>query len=218
LKADGTVWGWGYNINGQAGDAKGGPVTVAPVRFSGLNGVVAIAGGGAHSLAVKADGTVWAWGFNQYGQLGNGSNTNSYAPVQVSGLVHVIAAAAGDHYSLGLKADGTVWAWGRNTEGELGNGTNAETNLPVWVQGLSGIIAISAAPAVGPNHSLALKADGTVWAWGYNSSGQLGNGGTTNSNVPIQVPGIQGAIAIAAGGAHSVAILAAPAKHSVSSR
>ena len=215
LKADGTVWAWGYNSNGQAGDGKGLPgdgharITAAPVEVSGLSGIIAIAGGGAHNLAVKADGTVWTWGFNQYGQLGNGTNADSYAPVQVPGLVNAIAAAGGEHYSLALKSDGTVWAWGHNHEGELGNGTNTDSNLPVWVTGLNGVVAI--APTSGAKHSLALKSDGTVWAWGYNASGQLGNGGNTDSNVAIQVPGVRGAIAIAAGGAHSVAILAAPA-------
>jgi serine/threonine protein kinase len=215
LKVDGTVWAWGYNGNGQAGDGKGAPfevrggITIVPVEVSGLGDVVAIAGGGAHSLAVKADGTVWAWGFNQYGQLGNGSNADSYAPVQVPGLVNVIAAAGGEHHTLALKSDGTVWAWGRNRHGELGNGTNTDSNVPVWVSGLSGVIAI--APASGANHNLALKADGTVWAWGYNASGQLGNGGKTDSNVPIQLPGIRGAVAIAVGGAHSVTIVVAPA-------
>ena len=215
LKADGTVWAWGYNANGQAGDGKGAAfdahssITIVPVEVSGLGDLVAIAGGGAHSLAVKADGTVWAWGFNQYGQLGNGSNADSYAPVQVPGLVNVIAAAGGEHHTLALKSDGTVWAWGRNLHGELGNGTNTDSNVPVWVSGLSGVIAI--APASGANHSLALKADGTVWAWGYNASGQLGNGGKTDSNVPIQLPGIRGAIAVAVGGAHSVTIVTAPA-------
>ena len=215
LKADGTVWAWGYNANGQAGDGKGAAfdahssITIVPVEVSGLGDLVAIAGGGAHSLAVKADGTVWAWGFNQYGQLGNGSNADSYAPVQVPGLVNVIAAAGGEHHTLALKSDGTVWAWGRNRHGELGNGTNTDSNVPVWVSGLSGVIAI--APASGANHSLALKADCTVWAWGYNASGQLGNGGKTDSNVPIQLPGIRGAIAVAVGGAHSVTIVTAPA-------
>jgi len=215
LKADGTVWAWGYNGNGQAGDGKGLPgdghtgTTTVPVEVSGLRAVVAIAAGGAHSLAVKADGTLWAWGFNEYGQLGNGSNADSYAPVQVPGLANVVAAVGGEHYSLALKSDGTVWAWGRNREGELGNDTNTDSNLPVWVSGLNGVISL--APASGAKHCLALKSDGTVWAWGYNASGQLGNGGATDSNVPIQVPGIRGAIEIAAGGAHSIAILEPPA-------
>ena len=218
LKADGTVWAWGSNGNGQLGDGTGragdGPITIArvPVRVSGLSGVIAVAAGGAHSLAVKADGTVWAWGFNQYGQLGNGSNQDSYVPVRVPGLVGAIAVAGGDHYSLAVKSDGTVWAWGRNREGELGNGTNTESNLPVWVSDLSGVVAIAASPAQGPGHSLALKADGALWDWGYNAYGQLGDGGNRDSNVPVQVSGVRGAMAIAAGGSHSIAILAAPAR------
>jgi alpha-tubulin suppressor-like RCC1 family protein len=127
-------------------------------------------------------------------------------------LVGAIAVAGGDHYSLAVKSDGTVWAWGRNREGELGNGTNTESNLPVWVSDLSGVVAIAASPAQGPGHSLALKADGALWAWGYNAYGQLGDGGNRDSNVPVQVSGVRGAMAIAAGGSHSIAILAAPAR------
>src|SRR2546425_479741 len=88
--------------------------SIAPVEVSGLNGAVAVAGGGYHSLALKSDGTVWAWGDNSGGQLGNGTNTLSNTPVQVFGLSGVVAVAAGGGHSLALKSDGTVWAWGIN--------------------------------------------------------------------------------------------------------
>jgi len=149
------------------------------------DGITAIAGGGTHSLALKNDGTVWAWGYNGYGQLGNGGTyTTSNVPVQASGLTGGITAImGGHHHSLALKNDGTVWAWGYNYYGQLGNGTNTNSNVPVRVSGLAGITKI----AGGGLHSLALKNDGTVWAWGYNYYGQLGNGIYSASNVPVRV-------------------------------
>jgi hypothetical protein len=158
--------------------------------------MVAVAGGGSHSLAVKSDGTVWAWGANWSGQLGNGTNTSSNVPVQVTGLSGVVAVAGGGNHSLALKSDGTVWAWG---SGLLGDGTTTNSNVPVQVTGLSGVVAV----AGGVDHSLALKSDGTVWAWGY---GLLGDGTTTNSNVPVQVTGLSGVVAVAAGWDHSLTV------------
>jgi hypothetical protein len=157
---------------------------------------------------LKNDGTVWAWGRNDYGQLGNGTNTNSNLPVPVSGLSGVTDIAGGFYHSLALKNDWTVWAWGYNNDGELGNGTNTNSNVPVQVvtslggPALSGITDI----AGGGLHSLALKSDGTVWAWGRNSEGELGKGTNTNSKVPVQVSGLTGVTAIAGGGYHSLAI------------
>jgi alpha-tubulin suppressor-like RCC1 family protein len=207
LKDDGTVWAWGYNSNGQLGNGtktdSNLPVqVVTSVGGPALTGITAIAGGGDHSLALKNDGTVWAWGGNYYGELGNGTNTDSNVPVQVSGLTGITAIAGGGGGSLALKNDGTVWAWGYNHQGQLGNGTNTNSNVPVQVAGLSGITKI----AGGGSHSLALKNDGTVWAWGYNYYGQLGNGTNTDSNVPIQVSGLTGVTAIAGGDYHSLAI------------
>ena len=205
----GTVLAWGDNVDGQLGN---GTFTTSntPVEVSGLTGVTAIAAGGAfnhHSLALKSDGTVWAWGANSAGQLGNGSFTGSNTPVQTSGINGVTAIAGGQLHSLALKSDGTVWAWGFNLDGQLGNGTNTTTypyglDTPVQVLGLTGVIAI----AGGGAHSLALKSDGTVWAWGQNNKGQLGNGSFTGSNTPVQTSGISGVTAIAGGVSHSLAL------------
>jgi len=218
LKSDGTVWTWGYNSFGELGNGTYRNSNT-PVQVSGLSGVMAIAGGGFHSLALKSDGTVWAWGNNGEAELGNGTYTTiapygSAKPVQVLGpggvgyLTGVTAIAAGGDHSLALKSDGTVWAWGNNGEGELGNGTNATSSAPVQVLGsggegyLAGVTAIAA----GGFHSLALKGDGTVWAWGLNYSGQLGNGRNTASNTPVQVNWISGVTAVAGGVLHSLAL------------
>ncbi|MBI4492930.1 MAG: IPT/TIG domain-containing protein, partial [Chloroflexi bacterium] len=209
LKNDGTVWAWGNNRFGQLGDGTSSTVRTTPVQVSGLSGVVAIAAGGYHSLALKNDGTVWAWGANWYGALGDGTATNRLTPVQVPGLSGVMAVAAGSAHSLALKGDGTVWAWGGNYSGQLGDGTTVTTGCysrptPVQVSGLSGASAIAA----GASHSLALKSDGTVWAWGYNGYGQLGDGTTTGHATPVQVSGLRGATALAGGLYHTLAVQA----------
>jgi alpha-tubulin suppressor-like RCC1 family protein len=202
LRNDGTVWDWGYNNYGQLGTGSIGSFSNIPVQVSGLTGVIAIAGGAYHSLALRNDGTVWSWGYNGSGELGNGNNTNSTIPVQVSGLTGITAVACGNSFSLALRNDSTVWAWGGNLEGELGNGANTGSFLPVQVSGLTKVIAI----AGGVHHSLALRKDGTVWTWGFNMYGQLGNGTNTDSNIPIQVSTLSGIVGVAAGYGHSLAM------------
>ena len=97
------------------------------------NGILAIAGGWGHSLTLKGDGTVWAWGYNEAGQLGNGTNSDSNVPAQVLGLTGVTVIVGGYYHSLALKNDGTIWVWGHNRSGQLGNGTNSDSNVPVRV-------------------------------------------------------------------------------------
>ncbi|WP_242592715.1 RCC1 domain-containing protein [Corallococcus exiguus] len=158
--------------------------------------------GGVHSLAAKQDGTVWAWGYNFSGQLGDGTSTRRLTPVRVQGLTGVTALAAGYQHSLALNPDGTAWAWGYNASGQLGDGTHTDRSTPVQVQGLPGVAALAA----GDSHTLALKQDGTVWAWGYNAFGQLGDGTVTSRPAPVQVQGLTGIAALAAGYRHSLAL------------
>jgi len=138
-----------------------------------------VASGYSHALGITTDGTLWAWGLNSYGQLGDGTTTNRLSPVQVgSGFAQV---AAGYLHTVALKADGTLWAWGYNGFGQLGDGTTTQRLSPVQVG--SGFAQVAA----GYLHTVALKADGTLWAWGYNYYGQLGDGTTTNRLSPVQV-------------------------------
>ena len=124
-----------------------------------------------HALALKKDGTVWAWGDNTYGQLGDNTTTQRNEPVAVQGLAGVATIAGGLYHSLAVKTGGTLWAWGYNGNGQLGDDTTTNRIEPVQVQNLTGV----AATAGGWSHSLALKSDGTVWAWGENQDGQLGD-------------------------------------------
>lgn len=225
LKIDGSVWAWGINESGQLGTGDTSlnffPVQVVGPGGIGLLGdVSAVARGGNHSLAVKSDGTVWAWGGNANGELGNNSLIDSSVPVQVVGaggtgvLSGVTAVAGGSDFSLALKGDGTVWAWGANGDGRLGNNGTAPSPFPVQVVGAggAGVLTGVTAIAAGSSHALALKNDGTVWAWGTNGDGRLGNNSTAPSPHPVQVVGAGGAgvlsgiTAISGGDHHSLAL------------
>ena len=196
LASDGTVYAWGFNEEGQLGngttDDSNIPVAVTTTGTSMAGKTItAISGGYSHSLALASNGTVYAWGYNDYGQLGNGTTTVSNKPVAVTTTgtpiadKTITAISAGYSHSLALASDGTVYAWGNNGNGRLGNGTTTHSNKPVAITDtpMAGktITAISA----GSSHSLALASDGTVYAWGFNEEGQLGNGTNVDSNLPV---------------------------------
>lgn len=203
LANDSTVWAWGDNASGQLGNGTFNSDSI-PTQVPGLTQVVSVSGGTAayHSLALKADGTVWAWGRNTDGQLGIGTTVNSNVPMQVQGLSHIVAISGGEYHSLAIRKDGTVWAWGRNGNGQLGDNTVANSNVPVQVIGMTGAIEVAA----GRFYSIALRSDSTVWTWGENLYGQLGNGATVDAHTPVQVTGLTDATAIAGGAFHGLAI------------
>jgi alpha-tubulin suppressor-like RCC1 family protein len=191
LKDDGTVWGWGSDAFGQLGDgtanATGCYCELAPVQAIGLSNIVTITSGSFHSLALRNDSTLWAWGNNSNGQLRTGVLGNSAVPTQVP-ISGVVSIAAGQNFSYAVKADGTVWAWGDNYWGQCGAGGGGI--FPVQVNDISNVIAV----ANSFNHAIALKSDSTVWTWGANYSGQLGVGNTSNSSVPQMVQGLSGIV------------------------
>ncbi len=209
LKGDGTVWAWGLNDAGQLGDGTAID-RISPVQVPGLRGIIALDAGGWHTVVLKGDGTIWAWGNNYHGQLGDGTTTDRAIPIQVRNLNAVVAIAAGFGHSVALKSDGTVWAWGDNIFGELGDGTvgqvggpSADRTTPVQTRGMSGGVALDA----GYSHTVALKGDGTAWAWGDNYHGQLGDGTSLNKRItPVQVSGLSGGVALAAGWSFTVAL------------
>ncbi len=189
LRGDGHVWSWGGNAYGQLGNGTDGS-NGRPGVVLGISGVVGIAAGACHCLALRSDGTVWAWGRNSSGQVGDGTmGTDRWAPVQVQGLTNAVAVAAGDAHSLALKSDGTVWSWGDNTNGEIGDGTTSRRLVPVQVASLTSVIRVASGGSPGYGHSLALRSDGTVWGWGSNARGVLGDGTTTARSRPVQWSG-----------------------------
>ncbi len=200
LRNDGTVWAWGENQNGQVGDGTHND-RFGPVQVSGISGVVAISAGNFHSLALKGDGTVWVWGFNWAAS----PPREELSPVPVSGLSGAIAVAAGAFHNLALRSDGTAWAWGENGAGQLGDGTTQSRYTPAPVSDLTDVAAIAASTWQG-GHNLALKSDGTLWAWGFNGNGQIGDGTTENRLLPVPVSGLSEVIDIGANFQHSAAV------------
>jgi alpha-tubulin suppressor-like RCC1 family protein len=198
LKADRSLWAWGSNATGQLGN---GTETDTATPTLVLSDVRAVATGGfydfGHTLALKTDGTLWTWGDNIFGQLGDASSLlGRSAPALV--LSDVQGIGAGDSHSFAIKADGSLWAWGYNDSGQLGDGTTTNRTLPVSV--LSNVQLASG----GALHSLAVRNDGSLWAWGINYAGQLGDGSTVDRRLPVKV--MEGVKSAVAGSNHSIAL------------
>lgn len=205
LRSDGTVWAWGENGGGIFGDTGKRSFSATPLEVPGLSDIVAIAAGDHAGYALRADGTVWAWGYGGYGELGDGEiHQEPIAPEQVPGLSGITAIGAGGDFGLAIRSDETVLAWGGNVDGTLGNGSTAnQSYVPVQVSGLTGVTQVAGDSANG----YAVKSDGTVWAWGYGETGELGNGTSPEvSRTPVEVSGLTDVTALAAGdeGAHAL--------------
>ena len=228
LASDGTVYSWGFNSWGQLGSGTSGtannasaPVAVktAGTPMEGKT-IVQVAAGATHSLALATDGTIYAWGKNEYGQLGDDSTTNSPVPVAVKTAgtpmdgKTIIQIHAGYEHSLALASDGTVYAWRRNNSGQLGKNDATDAHIPAAVQTLGTPMAgkVIVQLVAGNSQSMALASDGTVYTWGWNQYGQPGNGTTTNSRIPVAVVTTGTPLAgkiisqIAAGNAHALAM------------
>jgi alpha-tubulin suppressor-like RCC1 family protein len=197
LTSDGTVLSWGYNGLGSLGRGTIGGNFTTPAPVVGLTNVIAIAAGNYTGYALRGDLTVWAWGYNAFGELGNGTTTNSGTPVQVQGLsqIHSIAGTQANGYA--VTGTGAVYAWGRGGQGAIGNGSFADQLTPVLAN-VSGVTKVVAGEA---GWAMALLSDGTLKAWGYNVNGVLGTGAIagTNQNAPQSVLGAAAVVDIAAG-------------------
>ncbi|MGG1517754.1 InlB B-repeat-containing protein [Paenibacillus oryzisoli] len=183
-----------------------GFIPMAPMKSAhAADDVVApqLATGYYHSAVLLSDGTVWAWGRNEKGQLAYDTGTYSTWPVLIRNLDHVKQIATSIMSNYAIKEDGTLWAWGLNGNGQLGDGTLMNRTLPVQVSGISGVTAVSTGLGY---HVLALKNDGTVWAWGRNDNGELGDGTTTQRQLPVQVVGLTDVVTLVNAGYHSLAL------------
>ena len=183
LLSDGTLWAWGWNAYGQLGT--GDTVDrLTPTQIGADDNWVSVAGNcSAHSTtALKSDGTLWAWGWNAYGQLGTGDTADRHSPTEIGTGNYWVSVAAGLH-TMALKADGTLWAWGYNGYGQLGTGDTADRHSPIQVGADNKWTSV----AVGDQYTVALKTDGTLWAWGFNYYGQLGTGDTVDRHGPAQI-------------------------------
>lgn len=185
IKNDGTLWCWGTNYYGQLGDNTSVLKRSSPVQtVAGGNNWKQVACGSFHTAAIKTDGTLWLWGQNNNGELGDNTTTNKSSPVQtVTGGNNWIQAACGYQHTVAKKTDGTLWVWGINSNGGLGTNNTTSYSSPVQtVAGGSNWNVVSA----GGFRTSAIKNDGTLWIWGINNAGQLGDNSTVNKSSPVQ--------------------------------
>ena len=190
IKTDGSLWAWGYGGYGQFGDGTTTTTRRKPGRVGSANNWASIACGGSHTAALKTDGTLWNWGYNNTGQLGNGTTTQSASPVQVSSGSTWLAVACGSYHTVAVRSNHTLWAWGLNSSGQLGDGTKTNQSTPTQV----GADADWAQVACGQSITVALKTDGTLWTWGSNVTSPVQVGSDTTWNY------------VACGDSHTMAI------------
>lgn len=200
LRSDGTAWAWGQNQDGEMGNGTTSVTQFTPVQVSGLSAVVAVSAGADFGLALRSDGTVWAWGDNLVDQLGGGTESDSLVPVQVKGLVSISSIAAGAASALAIRTllgTTSAWTWGEPADNIAGS--TSVTEVPPIGAGIAGI-------AAGQNFSLVLGTDGSVWGWGWNFPDVLlTNVLSTNTPVRVVGPG-SGITQLAADGSHVLAL------------
>lgn len=183
--SDNKLYGWGVNLNGEVGKSSKTDYVSNPYRIKSLDGAVYASTGYDHTAAIKSDGSLWTWGSNTYGQLGNGTTTDSYKPSQVLENVAVVKATLSNTYA--LKKDGTLWAWGGNSRGEVGDGTRTDKLVPVQI--LEDVVSVAGRDGVvsAGGGGYAIKKDGSLWAWGSNAYGQVGDGSGEKCLSPVRI-------------------------------
>lgn len=186
LKKDGTIWSCGQNYYGQLGNGTNSFNSSTDFNWTQMgnsNNWKTISTGDYFTIGLKNDGTLWAWGDNSSGQLGNSSNDNSYSPIQIGNDNNWQVISTGYSHTLAIKTNGTLWAWGGNYHGQIGDGTNLDKILPFQIGSDTNWEKIS----TNLGHNMAIKTDGTLWGWGWNKYGQLGDGSEINKTIPTQI-------------------------------
>jgi alpha-tubulin suppressor-like RCC1 family protein len=205
IKTDGTLWVWGANAYGELGLDVSGALgkRSSPVQVGALTTWSQIKAGTVATAALKTDGTLWLWGRNNYGQLGQNipTSTNRSSPVQVGALTTWSKIANSGYHVVAIKTDGTLWSWGANGSGQLGLGNTVYRSSPVQV----GALTTWSDTAVGAYFTMATKTDGTLWTWGNNAFGELGQGTATGLSSPVQVGALTTWSNIAGGDRHTMA-------------
>jgi alpha-tubulin suppressor-like RCC1 family protein len=207
VRENGTAWGWGSNSQGQLGNASTASTSSPVSVVGGFTDWTQISSGSAHSIGLRANGTAWAWGNNNYGKLGDNTATGKSSPVSVvGGFTDWTQVSTNFNHCLGLRANGTAWAWGCNAFGNLGDNSTVNKSSPVSVVGgFTDWTQISS----GSSHNVGVRANGTAWAWGVNSYGRLGDNTAVSKRSPVSVVGgFTGWIQVNAGGSHSLGIVA----------
>ena len=201
---DGTLWGWGANSTGQLGNGTITATTSSPVQIGTLNNWSKLFAAWSGTMAIKTNGTLWGWGFNTYGQLGDGTAAAKSSPVQIGTLVDWSTLAVGNNHTLALKTDGTIWSWGFNGNGELGQNIAISINRssPVQIGTRNDWTWIGA----GSNHSIAVRSDGTLWTWGSSIRGEGGRNTTTGVSSPVQIGTLTNWSKVQGGGYFTLAV------------
>jgi alpha-tubulin suppressor-like RCC1 family protein len=205
LQADGALLCWGGNFNGQLGDGtdqkRSGAVWIKSLGKT----VTSVSAGAFHTCAVKENGSLWCWGKNDAGQLGDGGKQNKLEPTEVTRLgTSVQQVSTGRDHTCAVKKDGSLWCWGRNDFGQIADGTTTYQSTPNQVKNLGTSVASVSA---GSFHTCVVKKDGSLWCWGGNDSGQLGDGSTTTRMKPVQVQGVGSSITlVSAGNRHTCSL------------
>ncbi|MFS4459910.1 chromosome condensation regulator RCC1 [Bdellovibrio sp. HCB2-146] len=186
LKTNNTLWSFGLNTLGQLGD---GTTTQksSPIQIGSLSNWSKIAGGANHTLAIKTDGTLWAWGSNTQGQIGNSTHTSISSPIQITTDTTWTKIAAGGRHSLGIKSNGTLWAWGSNEMGQLGLVISTPIQSGSFTWTMVANRKDDSANTYDFAGGMGIRSDGTLWAWGYNENGQMGDGTLVNKESPVQI-------------------------------